>query len=86
MNVDNLSTSDFLEVRIATPNYVFSESTNNKNTNNLEQILQEETAWAEEANRQREAAQKAEEEASSWCNNIFNNSKYSLHSIVYKNS
>lgn len=61
--VDNLSTSDFLEVRIATPNYVFSESTNNKNTNNLEQILQEETAWAEEANRQREAAQKAEEEA-----------------------
>lgn len=61
--VDNLSTSDFLEVRIATPNYIFSESTNNKNTNNLDQILQEETAWAEDANRQREAAQKAEEQA-----------------------
>lgn len=62
--VNNLSTSDFLEVRIATPNYVFPLSTNNKNTNNLEQILQEETAWAEDANRQREAAQKAEEQAS----------------------
>ena len=62
--VDNLSTSDFLEVRMTTPNYVFSESKNNKNTNKLEQILQEETAWAEEANRQREAAQKAEERAS----------------------
>ena len=54
--VSNLSTSNFLEVRISTPISVFELSDNINNTDRLNSIIAEETKWAEEANRQRERA------------------------------
>lgn len=49
-----LSSYEFLEIRIATPINLFLNSINVYNENKLDNIIAEETAWAEEANLRRE--------------------------------
>ena len=58
--VTNLRTSDYLEVRIATPNNIFPLSTNEINSSKLENIISEETNWANKANLEREKAREEE--------------------------
>ena len=51
--IDNLQTQTMLEVRIVTSENIFTTNTNVKNTNKLESIINEETIWANEANKER---------------------------------
>ena len=60
-DIDDLYKNTFLEIRIATPTYVFPGIYNQKNFDKLSSIIREETEWANEANRKRERA-KAEQE------------------------
>ena len=59
--VPDLFSDEFLEIRIATPNNIFEQATNKHNTARLQQIIAEETKWADEANAKREAAKKMAE-------------------------
>ncbi len=60
-NVPELFSDEYLEIRIATPNNIFEQATNIHNSNRLDTIINEETAWAEEANAKREQAKKLAE-------------------------
>ena len=53
--VSSLKKRTMLEVRVVTPTYLFSDNYNKVSENKLEEILEEEQRWADEANRQREA-------------------------------
>ena len=54
--VSNLQEGNMLEVRVVTPPGVFTSSTNYRNNEKLDEILAEETKWANEANARREKA------------------------------
>lgn len=54
-NVDNLSSKTMLEVRVVTPTDVFANNDNISSKSMLNSIISEETEWADEANRKREA-------------------------------
>lgn len=52
--VSHFPTNTFLEVRIVTPTEIFSTNLNKVSQKRQEQVLEEETKWAKEANDQRE--------------------------------
>jgi len=54
--VDDFSKNQMLEIRLALPRELFPSSSKETNTNNLDTVIAEETAWANEANRKRENA------------------------------
>jgi len=52
-SVNRYQAGNFVEVRIAMPNYVMEDLSYTSKQNKLDDIIEEETKWAEEANRQR---------------------------------
>jgi len=60
-NIQNYESGNFLEVRIAMPTEMFGEVTRTYNKNMLDNIIEEETEWAEEANARRIKKEKIEE-------------------------
>lgn len=54
--VEDLKTATMLEVRVASKENIFSESTNIVNSNKFDKIIEEETKWADEANAERTKA------------------------------
>ncbi len=62
--VDNLSTKTMLETRVVTTENIYTACTKIENEDKLDEIIEEETEWANEANEEREETlrqQKAEE-------------------------
>lgn len=59
--VDNLPSKNYLEIRIATPNVIFSNANRVSGENRLKNIINEETKWADEANQRREQDRKKQE-------------------------
>ena len=57
-NLPKITKNEMLEVRIVTDENVYLENNNKYNTNKLDEILSEETKWADEANQEREKAKK----------------------------
>lgn len=53
-NLNNYKSGNFVEVRIAMPNYVIENLPYTSTQNKLDDIIEEETEWAEEANAKRE--------------------------------
>ena len=70
INLPFLPSYDFLEIRIATPNKLFPNSTKYYNENKLDSIIAEETAWAEQANLIRERNIKIQKALRMFCNVI----------------
>lgn len=60
-NVRYLSEQTMVEVRIAVLENVFTKNTNVVNSNKLQSIINEETAWAEVANRERDRLREQEQ-------------------------
>ena len=58
--VDNLRSKTMLEARVVTPTYLFYNNLNTSYSKNLDNILAQETKWADEANAKREKLQKQE--------------------------
>ena len=58
--VDNLRSKTMLEARVVTPTYIFYNNLNTSYSKNLDNILAQETKWANEANAKREKLQKQE--------------------------
>lgn len=58
--VEDLPSNTFLEIRLAMPTKIFELSNKMKNMDKLEQIIEEETVWANEANAKRERLAKQE--------------------------
>lgn len=54
--VRNLSSNEMVEVRLAVLENLFTQSSNQKSENKFASIVEEETKWAEEANKKRERA------------------------------
>ena len=57
-NLPKITENEMLEVRIVTDENIYLENNNKYNTNKLDQILSEETKWADEANQERAKAKK----------------------------
>ena len=57
-NVDSYKKGNFVEIRIATKEDVFYNNANTVNKDYFNQIIDEETVWAEQANEQREEAKR----------------------------
>lgn len=53
-SVENLNRNTMLEVRVATPTYIFKENDNISVTPKLDSILYQEQVWADEANEKRQ--------------------------------
>lgn len=60
--VDGLEENTMLEARVVTPRLVFSRNKNTSNQYKLQNILNQEQEWADEANRKREEIQKRQED------------------------
>lgn len=58
-DLSSLNSNKMLEVRVVTEENIYSKCINKYNENYLEEILEEEQKWADEANEEREAAKKA---------------------------
>lgn len=59
--VDYLSEETMVEARIVTTDNIFTEKNNIVNRHELEHIIEEETAWADEANRERDRIKREQE-------------------------
>ena len=59
--VDYLSEETMVEARIVTTDNIFTEKNNIVNRNELEHIIEEETTWADEANKERDRLKREQE-------------------------
>lgn len=65
--VENLPTSEFLEIRLAAPTSIFPNATNVHDEDKLLKIIAEETGYANEANLRREKAEKMRKRYKALC-------------------